>query len=129
MRDRMMRFMSGRYGSDPLNQAMMFLSVLLFLVSIFWSPIYILALALMVGVLFRMFSRNIAKRQAEGAAFERLRARVVRFFTNTKNLMFGTKTHRYYKCPSCKQVVRVPRGRGKISIHCPKCQTDFAKKT
>ena len=39
------------------------------------------------------------------------------------------KIYRFYKCKQCKQKIRVPRGRGKIEITCPKCQNHFIKKT
>lgn len=129
MRNRMMRFMMGRYGNDPLNQVITIAALVMIFASFLWAPLYTVALALLVWSLFRMFSRNTAKRQAEYMAFERGKKRVVQFFKNGKNLLFGTKTHRYFKCPGCKQLVRVPRGKGKVNIHCPKCQADFVKKT
>lgn len=129
MRERMTRFMMGRYGSDPLNQVMMIAALVLVFASMLWQPLYVIALALMIWVLFRMFSRNVAKRQAEAMAYERVKSSIVRFFKTGAHMIFGTKTHRYYKCPGCKQQVRVPRGKGKININCPKCQTSFTKKT
>lgn len=129
MRDRMMRFMAGRYGNDPLNQALMAVALVLILASMFWAPLYTVALLPLVWGIFRMFSRNIEKRRDEGLLFERGKGRVIHFFKSTKNLLVGTKTHRYFRCPGCKQQMRVPRGRGQVSIHCPKCGADFQKKT
>ena len=126
------RFMYGRYGSDELNIALLIAAVAVSLSNTFLSlflrisvvytrvisPIlYLLMLALLGYSLFRTFSRNIYARQKENRWFklrwERLRDR--------KN--------RYYSCPKCKQTVRVPKGKGKISIHCPKCGEKFIKKT
>ena len=126
------RFMYGRYGSDELNIALLIAAVAVSLSNTFLSlflrisvvytrvisPIlYLLMLALLGYSLFRTFSRNIYARQKENRWFklrwERLRDR--------KN--------RYYSCPKCKQTVRVPKGKGKISIHCPKCGETFIKKT
>ena len=129
MRQRLAQFMMGRYGNDPLNQVLMIAALVLMFASIFWMPLYVVALALMVWALFRMFSRNVGKRQVEYAAFSRLRGRVANFFKSARNRLFGTKTHRYYSCPGCKQQVRVPRGKGQIDIHCPKCGASFRKRT
>lgn len=129
--DSFRRFMYGRYGSDKLNFVMLIAVLAISLVNsilrlIFRSffvytniinPILsVLTLLLLGFAIFRMFSRNIYARQKENRAFERL-------FSRLKD-----KEHRYYRCPSCKQTVRVPKGRGKINITCPKCGTKFMKK-
>lgn len=126
------RFMYGRYGSDELNIALLILALAISLtnsiLSMFLrtsavyvqivSPIlYLLMLGLLGFGLFRTLSRNIYARQKENRWFrqhwQRLRDR--------KN--------RYYRCPKCRQTVRVPKGKGRISIHCPKCGEKFIKKT
>lgn len=129
MKDRLMRFMAGRYGNDPLNQVILGVSLVLVVVSLFWSPPYVVALALMVYSLFRMFSRNLAARGRELAAYERAKARVAGFFFKTKNRLLGSRSHRYFRCPGCRQQMRAPRKKGKISVTCPKCQTTFITKT
>lgn len=129
MRDRMMRFMMGRYGNDPLNQVLTVAALALMLLSFLWQPLYVLALALLVFTLFRMFSRNIEKRRAEAMAWEGLKGKVVHFFGGAKNRAAGSKTHRYYRCPNCQQQLRVPKGKGRVSIDCPKCHQCFEKKT
>ena len=116
MKDRMMRMMAGRYGNDPLNQVMTVVALVLMLASMLWQPLYVLALAVMVLVLLRTFSRNIEKRRAEAMAFERAKGSVVRFFKTGKNMAVGTKTHRYYKCPGCKQQVRAPRDVARMRV-------------
>ena len=117
------RFMAGRYGSDKLNTALLLVAVVICLVSLVVPfPMVKLAMmavyySLMGYALFRMFSRNIYKRYQE----------------NRKYLQFLEKLrdreHRYYDCPKCRQQVRVPRGKGKIAITCPKCKEKFVKKT
>lgn len=129
MRDRLARFMMGRYGNDPLNQFIMIVALALIIASFFFQPLYVVALVLLVLGIFRMMSRNVAKRQAEMMVFERARGKFFGFFKGIKNQLFGSKTHKYFKCPGCRQQLRVPRGRGRVSINCPKCHAHFERKS
>ena len=117
------KFMAGRYGTDKLNTVILFTGVILCLVAMF-VPLVLVKLALTVAsygmmfwAMFRCLSRNTYKRYRE----------------NRKYLMFldriKDREHRYYDCPRCRQPVRVPRGKGKIAIFCPKCKEKFIKKT
>ena len=113
------RFMQGRYGTDKLNTALLILGMVLCLVGSFSDQmlIYDLAYIPLLYGLFRMFSRKVEARRAENAAFEGLLRRI------------RDRSHRYFRCPNCKQTVRVPKGKGKINIRCPKCSERFIKKT
>ncbi len=124
------RFLYGRYGSDQLNLALLIAAVVLSLLSGILSLLLpvtagvytnlllsTLMYALLIIALFRMLSRNIAKRQRENQKFRNLWTRL----TDRKN--------RYFRCPKCSQTVRVPRHRGKINIRCPKCGERFIRKT
>lgn len=126
------RFMYGRYGSDQLNMAILIAAVLLSLVnsiltvflrssqvySTIIAPILSVAVyGLLIYSFFRMLSRNIYKRQRENRRFTQLWTRI------------KDRNNRYFRCPNCKQTVRVPRGRGKICIRCPKCGEKFTRKT
>ncbi|MBQ1281035.1 MAG: zinc-ribbon domain-containing protein [Oscillospiraceae bacterium] len=118
--DSMRRFMYGRYGSDRLNMVLVFGGLLLSIVSSFSDSLAILSVLTYVPLfwaIFRMFSKNIAARQREAAAFNRF----TKYFTDRQN--------RYFACPSCSQTVRVPRRKGRISIKCPRCGQRFEKKT
>lgn len=118
--DGLRRFMYGRYGADKLNYVLLWSGVILSLLSSFVKSMAFLVLvsyALVFWAIFRMLSRNIVARQHEAAAF----GRFAKFFTDRRN--------RYYACPSCGQTVRVPRGKGRISIKCPRCGQRFEKKT
>jgi DNA-directed RNA polymerase subunit RPC12/RpoP len=119
MKEGFIRFMQGRHGNDNLGMVTLFAGLILSLVGAFGGGIVftILGLTLYIITIFRMFSRNIAARQREAAAYTRL----TKFFTDRQN--------RYYACPSCGQTVRVPRGKGRISIKCPRCGQRFEKKT
>ena len=117
---RLRAFMYGRYGSDRLNLLLLLLSLILSLSSSIRSSLSflsILSFVLLVIVFYRMFSKNIAARSREAAAYNRFK----KFFSDRQN--------RYYACPSCGQTVRVPRKKGRISIKCPRCGQRFEKKT
>ena len=126
------RFMYGRYGSDQLNMAILVAAVLVSLtnsvLTVFLreSTVYsgivapilsVIVYGLLIYSFFRMFSRNIYKRQREHRRFTQLWMRL------------KDRNNRYFRCPNCKQTVRVPRGRGKICIRCPKCGEKFTRKT
>ena len=123
--DGIRRFMYGRYGSDKLNVALLILAAVLILLGSLggkylaeWMSVFnLLAYVPLVWSIVRMYSRNIEKRRQENAAF-------LRFFTRLKD-----RNNRYFSCPRCRQVVRVPRGRGRINIRCPRCAEQFIKKT
>ena len=116
-------FMSGRYGTDKLNSAILTVAVVLCLVSLFipYMPVKLGFMAVYYGLLVwaitRILSRNTYKRYRENRKFLQLLDRI------------KDRQHRYYDCPRCHQQVRVPRGKGKISITCPKCREKFIKKT
>ena len=88
-----------------------------------------LVLVLLVYVYFRMFSRNIQKRYEENVKYLQMKGRIVSVFQKEKRMAQDRKVNHIYKCPSCKQKIRVPRGKGKICITCPKCRTEFTKKS
>ena len=70
-----------------------------------------------------------SKMYAQNQKFLTWRYRMVAKWSKWKERFAQRKTHRFYKCPNCKQKVRVPKGRGKIAITCPKCRTEFIKKS
>ena len=116
-------FMTGRYGTDKLNMAILSAGLAVCVLVMFIRlPLLdllltILSYGLMFWAIFRMLSRNTYKRYQENR-------RYLRFLERLKD-----REHRYYDCPRCRQPVRVPRGKGKIAITCPKCKEKFIKKT
>lgn len=130
-RERFSRFMIGRYGSDKLSRFLMGTVFALIFVGIFIRSYWvdIAALFLMMLSYFRMFSRNIGKRFEENQKFERISFRVTEFFKKWRFKFQQMRQYHIYKCPSCGQKIRIPRGKGKVSVHCPKCSTDFIKKS
>ena len=128
LRERFQRFMMGRYGHDSLNQAMA--ALVLMILGMFGLRLFSwLAMALLEVVYFRMFSRNIPARSQENAKYYYLRTQVQKRMAQYKTRWAQRKFYRYYRCPHCHQQLRVPRGRGKIEITCPKCHTEFVKKS
>jgi hypothetical protein len=88
-----------------------------------------LALILLVWCYYRVFSRQVNKRYQENSRFLRFFAPVTKFYRRLYQRLACVKTHRYFKCPQCKQELRVPKGKGEIEITCPKCHTKFRKRT
>ena len=117
------RFMEGRYGNDKLNMAILLTGVVMSILSsilggfllklILWALSY----GMMIWAIFRCLSRNTYKRYQENRKYLQLLDRV------------KDREHRYFDCPKCRQRVRVPRGKGKISISCPRCKEKFVRKT
>ncbi|QDW75255.1 hypothetical protein FND36_15125 [Lachnospiraceae bacterium KGMB03038] len=131
MREKLIRFMQGRYGMDYLGRFTIILGLAAIILSMFIDSaiLSILAWACIIFAYFRMFSRNIYKRSSENQAFLTKTYKIRCFFARQKNMMAQRKTHHIYKCPTCKQKIRVPRGKGRIEIRCPKCNTTFIKKS
>ena len=123
MRNFFRRFMMGRYGTDKLNMAILVVGLLCSVATMI-NPLPSLdllltglAYGLMLWAIFRCLSRNTYRRYQENRKY-------LRFMERIKD-----REHRYFECPRCRQPVRVPRGKGKISITCPKCKEKFIKKT
>ena len=131
MKERFNRFMVGRYGVDDLSKFMLGFSVAMMVVNLFCRIrlLNTVVLILLVLVYFRMFSTNIQKRYAENVRYLTYKGRFFGFFGKTKRRALDLKTHHIYRCPSCRQKIRIPRGKGRIMITCPKCRTEFEKKS
>lgn len=125
------RFMIGRYGADQLSLALIIANLLISILSrIFNSKILsIFSFIISIFILYRILSRNVSKRYEENMKFlnkwNPIKNRIRKKVRRIKDL----KYYKYYKCSGCKQKLRVPRGKGKISITCPKCKTITIKKS
>ncbi len=130
-KDKIARFMYGRYGMDQLSRNLSLICLVLLIITMFVrnNVIYTIALVGIVYTYFRVFSRNISKRSEENERYLRFHYKVVGKINKIKFRIADNKTHKIFKCPSCSQKIRVPRGKGRISIKCPKCRIEFIKKT
>ena len=135
MKEKLIRFMQGRYGVDSFSKFLMIAGVIVVLLSSFMerrqvgTAFYTLGLAVVIYAYYRVFSRNVSKRYAENQVFLSKTAKARAFFARQRDLMRQRKTHHIYSCPNCKQKIRIPRGKGKIEVCCPKCKTTFIKKS
>ncbi|MGN1179883.1 MAG: hypothetical protein ACI4SD_01625 [Suilimivivens sp.] len=130
MKEKLYRFMMGRYGNDRFNRFLMILALVCFVISLFGvRGFYLVGLLCIIYAYFRMLSRNTYKRSLENNKYLQCEYKVKRWFSGIKWNLQQRKTHHIYKCPSCKQKIRIPRGKGRIEIRCPKCGQTFIKKS
>lgn len=123
MRSGLIRFMTGRYGTDQLNTVILCVGVAASVLSVFLQQAaagwicWVVSYALMILAIFRSLSRNINKRYQENRRYLLMLDRI------------KDRKNRYFLCPRCRQTVRVPRHKGKIAITCPKCKERFQRRT
>ncbi len=121
-------FFYGRNGFDDLAKLSMISAIVLLLVCGFMpygivkTVLYVLTWVLLVYGYFRVLSKNVYKRVQENKKY-------LAAVNMIKTRWQQRKTHKFYRCPKCKTWLRVPKGRGKITITCVKCSTKFDKKT
>lgn len=127
--------MQGRNGVDSLSKFLLITGVVVVLLSALFGshPVgmffYFLGWVVIIYCYFRMFSRNISKRYAENEAFLNRTYKIRSFFQKQINIWKQRRVYHIYTCPGCRQKIRIPRGKGKIEIRCPKCGTTFIKKS
>lgn len=124
------RMMYGRYGGDQLSWFLLAVYVLLSLLSglpylgiLSWA-----AMAVLVWSFYRMFSRQYDRRRAENARFLSLAGPAIRWVKMRRTIL-RDREHRYFRCPNCGQYLRVPRGKGRITINCRSCGVSFEEKS
>lgn len=131
MKEKFLRFMQGRYGADRLGQFLSAVSVALLVISIFDDTglSFAAALALLIWSYFRIFSKNIPKRYAENQKYLAMTMKLRQNFEKKKSELKQRRVYHIYKCPGCGQKMRIPKGKGRIEVRCPKCGTIFEKKS
>ena len=135
MRERFARFMAGRNGNDQLNRMLLLADVIVLLLASLLSRtalgglLYLLVLVLLGLCYFRMLSRNVYRRRTENERYLREKQKLLSRLRVLKERWRQRKEFKFFICPSCKSVMRVPRGKGKIRVVCHKCGSTFTGKT
>lgn len=136
MKEKFIKFMQGRYGVDQFSKftiGVAFAGIILSLFtkrgSTLGTVLDLVGLLAIVYTYFRIFSRNIQKRYSENQKYLSMTSKLRLRVGKEKKLMAQRKTHHIYTCPGCSQKIRVPKGKGKIEIECPKCHEKFVKRS
>lgn len=136
LRNSFSRFMYGRNGADQLGLALIWAAILLDIVGMLLKKLALLSgiisvitTVMVLFAVYRVFSRNLEKRRSENAQFlEKIWWPIKRKFSSGRQQRMD-KEHKYFTCPGCKTVCRVPVGKGKIVITCPKCRREIHGKS
>ena len=134
MREKMTRFMAGRNGNDQLNLFLYAADAILLIAATLvrgqdgrWM--WLAVLILLGYIYFRMFSKNLTKRREENGKYLRMRYSIQAGLKIRREKWVQRKDYKFFTCPSCKTMLRVPRGHGKIKIVCRKCGNSFTGKS
>lgn len=130
----MARFMAGRNGPDQLSRALTALLLAVLILSMFAEARLsrILMALFMLGVIylyFRIFSRNVSRRREENAAYMQRTASIRAWFRSLGERWRQRRDYKFFRCPMCRTLLRVPKGKGKIKIVCRKCGNSFIRNT
>lgn len=123
------KFMYGRYGVDALSMTVIIFGFLISLVSPYFEIPSIISMIIFVYAYYRVLSKNINKRYTENQKFLKLVKPITKWFKKFKMRMDGRKDYKYFKCKNCKQEIKIPKGKGKIRVTCPKCGEKTVKKS
>ena len=131
MKEKIIRFMAGRYGADQFSRFLSFVALALIVLNLFIrsNVLWILGLAVLVLTYVRMFSKNYEKRRKENERYLQLKYKLTSGFRNWNDRRKQSRDYVFFRCPSCHAMLRVPRGKGKIRVTCRKCGNAFEKKT
>ena len=123
-------FMYGRYGTDQLSLALIGGGFAFYILYVFTRSrlLYLVSLILYGIAAFRTLSKNHTKRRIENQKFMNLWYKLKNKWVGIRADFEERKTYNHFKCPACGQKIRIPRGRGKVEIRCPKCSHKFIKK-
>lgn len=125
------RFMYGRNGVDQLTVFVLTISLIITILASMLRVPWLLVLYYfgVFSALYRIFSKSLVKRRLENRLFLQKTSFITSWFRVQRQIVQERKTHSHFKCPSCKQRLRVPKGRGKIKITCSKCGEEFSRKS
>ncbi|MCD7861680.1 MAG: hypothetical protein LUG25_07320 [Oscillospiraceae bacterium] len=131
MREKFYRFMIGRNGADQLSRFLTYVALALIVLNLFVGStvLWLLGLAALVWAYFRMFSKNVARRREENGKYLQLQYKLTQRFRDWRDRQKQRRDYVFFRCPSCKAMLRVPRGKGHIRVTCRKCGNAFEKRT
>ncbi len=131
LKERFLRFMAGRYGSDQLSRFLSFLALALIVLNLFLRSgiLWLLGVAALVLVHLRMFSRSYEKRRRENERYLQLKYKLTGGVRNWADRQKQRRDYVFFRCPACHAMLRVPRGKGRIRVTCRKCGNAFERKT
>lgn len=132
---KVLQFMQGRYGVDQLSNFLIWTGVAMALCTMFirWQPLMLLSWILIIYAYIRIFSKNISKRYSQNEKFLNatwgIRNSIAKIKYRIKYGKTVTEPYHIYKCKKCGQKIRIPKGKGKIMVTCPKCKSQFKKRS
>lgn len=132
MKNRMTKWMQGRYGYDPLTKFFAVLTLILMFIEIFYRNPIVFGITFVVYIymcIYRPFSKKISARRNELMLYMRFTEPIRKILRTSKIIAKNSKTKKYFRCPNCRGFLKVPREKGKIKITCPYCHHQFIKKT
>ena len=134
MRERFYHFMAGRNGGDLFSRFLSFAAITFMLLSLIFRGkvgmvLWYGALLILIFSYFRIFSKNLPRRRAENAKYCQYRGLVIDGFRDWRERRGQRRDYKFFRCPSCTVMLRVPRGKGRIRVTCRKCGTSFERKT
>ncbi|WP_100065037.1 hypothetical protein [Miniphocaeibacter massiliensis] len=138
MKEKLYKFMAGRNGANQFSRFLSITALVLLVSSLISSMVFknnvgtflsYMALPILLYSNFIVFSKNLTKRRAENQDFLNLKYKIFHKFKNIKTRFSQRKEYKFFKCSNCKTLLRVPKGKGKIKVHCKKCGNDMIKKS
>ena len=123
--------MAGRYGMDQFNRFLSMAAMVLVVINLFVGStlLWFIAMAALIYCYVRMFSRNLEKRRNENGRYLQIKYKLTSRFQNWRERQKQKKNYCFFRCPSCKAMLRVPKGEGRIRVTCRKCGNAFERKT
>ncbi len=133
-REKIAQFMYGRRGTDEFARFLLIVTLVFIVLSWFFRGVIqslfsLLTIASLVYCYYRILSRDIYKRQKENAWYLQKKAAVQKWFRSLKDRWTQRKEYKFFRCPSCRSLLRVPKGKGKILLTCRKCGNRFERKS
>ncbi len=131
LRNSLMRFMAGRYGTDKLNNVLFWSYMVLWVAQVFFRRgivgwvLSVLGTVLAVALIWRTLSRNIPRRRAENERFIRVWTPIEAWFRRQFTRLRDIRRWRYRTCPCCSARLRLPIRRGRRTVTCSRCNSQF----